>query len=67
MLEQGGGTLLRKRFPDPVFEQGCLLVTQRVWGSVEVSSYLTWVPSGVSFTSICLSAEDSRPQGQNAV
>lgn len=60
-MEQGGDTLLRKRFP------GCLLVTQRVWGSVEASSYSTWVPSGVRFTSVRLSAEDSRPQGQNAV
>lgn len=66
-MEQGGGTLLRKRFPEPVFEQGCLLVTERVWDSVEASSYLTWVPSGVSFTSVRLSAEDLRLQGQNAV
>ena len=47
-MEQGGDTLLRKRFP------GCLLVTQRVWGSVEASSYSTWVPSGVRFTSVRL-------------
>ena len=56
-----------KRFPEPVFKQGCLLVAQRVWGSVEAFNDLTRVSSGVSFTSASLSAEETRPQGQNAV